>query len=188
MRAVLLVIAAGVAVCGLTATASGSYIYVKAELAQVLLQRAWQKSLDTGSEQPPWPWADTWPVARVQGPRSDRSTIVLAGAEGASLAFGPAWLRGSAFPGDKGMTVLAGHRDTHFEFLQQLTVGDELLLETLHHGVKRYRVQQIEIIDSTSAQIAIDHQYDTLVLVTCFPFDSLDTGSPLRWVVAAHEV
>jgi len=27
---------------------------------------------------------------------------------------------------------------------------------------------------------------DTLLLVTCYPFDSMDAGGPLRYVVEAH--
>jgi sortase A len=46
----------------------GAYIYAKAQLAQVLLERAWQRALAGEAAPKPWPWADTWPVARLEAP------------------------------------------------------------------------------------------------------------------------
>ena len=66
------------------------WIHAKALLAQVLLERAFAQTLATGTDVKPWSWADTWPVARVSVPRLGRSAIVLAGASGQALAFGPA--------------------------------------------------------------------------------------------------
>ncbi|UCE88716.1 MAG: class GN sortase, partial [Pseudomonadota bacterium] len=60
----------------------GAWIYAKAVLAQHLLHSAWQHTLAQRavSSQPrilPWPWADTWPVARLQVPRLDVDLVVL---------------------------------------------------------------------------------------------------------------
>ena len=73
------------------------YIHLKAELAQVLIARAWA----SGSVQRPWPWADTWPVAELIVPGLDVSRIVLAGDSGESLAFGPGHSFASAMPEDR---------------------------------------------------------------------------------------
>ncbi|MFP6625625.1 MAG: sortase, partial [Deltaproteobacteria bacterium] len=90
------------------------YIHAKAELSQVLLKRAWARTLEYGEPSRPWPWADTWPVARLRVPRLGIDQVVLAGASGASLAFAPGHLSGTASPGETGSTVISGHRDTHF--------------------------------------------------------------------------
>jgi hypothetical protein len=37
----------------------------------------------------PWPWAYTWPIARLMLPFKEIELIVLNGAYGRSLAFGP---------------------------------------------------------------------------------------------------
>jgi sortase A len=50
---------------GLWQTGSGAWIYMKAQLAQVLLQRAWAGTLAGQRHVKPWPWADTWPIARL---------------------------------------------------------------------------------------------------------------------------
>ena len=47
--------------------AGGVWIHAKAVLAQILLERAWQQTRDGGERVRPWPWADTWPVARLVG-------------------------------------------------------------------------------------------------------------------------
>ncbi|MGO1080839.1 hypothetical protein ACTOWL_35275, partial [Inquilinus sp. CA228] len=74
---------------GLVLAGQGLWIHAKAMLAQVLLDRAFAETLATGRAVKPWPWADTWPVARIDLPRLGESAIALAGASGQALAFGP---------------------------------------------------------------------------------------------------
>jgi sortase A len=70
--------AAILALLGGVLVAQGAWIHVKALLAQILLERAFAASLAGGHTVKPWPWADTWPVARIEVPRLHRSAIVLA--------------------------------------------------------------------------------------------------------------
>ena len=98
---------------------SGAYIPAKAWLAQELMQRAWVRGQSGAARPVPWPWADTWPVARLTSKARAVDLIVLAGGSGRTLAFGPGHLSASAMPGETGNTVIAGHRDTHFEFLEK---------------------------------------------------------------------
>ena len=51
---------------GLWQLGGAALIHGKAWLAQRLLDRAWAATLAGGHEVKPWPWADTWPVARLQ--------------------------------------------------------------------------------------------------------------------------
>ena len=69
--------------------AIGLWIPAKAALAQALLEAAWQRTTEMGERVRPWPWADTWPVARLTVPRLNTSWIVLSGSSGRTLAFGP---------------------------------------------------------------------------------------------------
>jgi sortase A len=50
---------------------------VKARVAQVLLDRAFTRSLAEGHPVRPWPWADTMPVARLTLPRLGASDVAL---------------------------------------------------------------------------------------------------------------
>ena len=58
-----------------------AYIAAKAELAQVLIGKAWQRTLAGEQAVKPWPWADTWPVARLIMAERDVDLFVLAGAD-----------------------------------------------------------------------------------------------------------
>ena len=108
----------------------GLWIHAKARLAQYLIADAWQETLAMGKNIKPWPWADTWPVARLQ--MNDAVDLyILEGANGSALAFGPGHMRSSAYPGTAGVSIVAGHRDTHFRFLQQLVTGDLLNITTV---------------------------------------------------------
>ena len=107
-----------------------AWIHTKAALAQYLLVRAWDSAQREGEAQKPWPWADTWPVARLQLPTLDADYRVLAGTSGQALAFGPGLHE--VFDGAGGRwAVIAGHRDTHFGFLQSVQPGMALWLEDM---------------------------------------------------------
>ena len=82
--AVGLLVALGVALL-----AAGFWLPAKAELAQHLLNRAWNRTTEGDAAAKPWPWADTHPVARLALPGSGEPLTVLAGASGRNLAFAP---------------------------------------------------------------------------------------------------
>jgi hypothetical protein len=115
----LTILIAGLLAIGGWQVWEGSWIYAKARLAQVLLQRAWSRALAGEAMPKPWPWADTWPVARLRMQHPSVDLIVLAGAYGRTLAFGPGHVTSSALPGQEGTVMLTGHRDTHFRFLKE---------------------------------------------------------------------
>ena len=85
-------------------------VHAKAWLAPLLIDRAWYESQRHATEVKPWPWADTWPVARLSVPTQGIERYVLSGANGASLPFGPGHMTGTALPGESGTIVIAGHR------------------------------------------------------------------------------
>jgi sortase A len=161
------------------------WIEAKAELAQLLLRRAWQRIQAGNAEARPWPWADTRPVARLAAPALGVSTFVLSGASGRTLAFGPGHLDGTPEPGSRGNVVISGHRDTHFAFLERLRAGDELVLEGRDGGARRYRVAWARVVDRSELGITDDAGDTRLTLVTCYPFHALQPGGPLRYVVVA---
>ncbi|MDX1569850.1 MAG: class GN sortase [Xanthomonadales bacterium] len=167
--------------------ADGLKIQAKAWLAQTLLARSWIAIRAGENEIRPWPWADTRPVGRLRVPRLAIDQLVLEHASGRNLAFGPTHVAPSASPGAPGHVVLSGHRDTHFRFLGDLRSGDTLLLA----GPEReriYRVAATRIIDSRRESLLLAPEDDHLSLVTCYPFDAISPGGPLRYVVHALAV
>jgi sortase A len=175
------------ALIGAGLLARGLWIPAKAALAQALLERAWETSQRDGRGARPWPWADSWPVARLRVPAHGVDLVVLAGATGRTLAFAPGHLAGSAGVGASGNTVLSGHRDTHFRFLAALRSGDEIELEGLTGATHRYRVTRLEIVDEHAVSVLAESDRALLTLVTCYPFETPLPGGPLRYVVVAEE-
>ena len=163
----------------------GAWIHAKAQLAQYLLQRAWTRTLEGERDARPWPWADTWPVARLRVPAHGVDLIVLDGVSGRTLAFAPGHASGSPMPGEMGTSVISGHRDTHFRFLAALKPEDEIVVEVPGRPAARFSVVETAVVDSRLAVIRSAGR-PALALLTCYPFDALRAGGPLRWVVTAR--
>ena len=185
-RRVVLICIILLAAFGLASFGHGAYIYAKAQVAQWLLHAAWSEARATGNAVRPWPWADTHPVARLVAPGHDADVLILAGASGRTLAFGPGHLDGSPMPGDAGNAVVTAHRDTHFRFLRAMAPGDELVIERAEGGMRHFRIRGTYVADYRELNLPRDTPVPTLTLVTCYPFDALDPGGPLRYVVVAE--
>ena len=176
-----------VLLAGLGLLSQAFWLEAKAWLGQQLIARAWAQSLQSGQPVKPWPWADTWPVARLSLPNGE-VRYVLHGVSGHALAFGPGHLTASAKPGQTGSTVIAGHQDSHFRVLESVSI-DELLQIEDHQGQSHtYRVEQIRIVDSSQERLQLQWDTPELRLISCYPFDSLTTGGDLRYVVSAIPV
>lgn len=166
----------------------GVYLHAKAQLAQVLLQSAWERTLAGEINVKPWPWADTWPVARLRSPAHDVDIIVLAGDSGRVLAFGPGHHFGSAVPTQTGHSLISAHRDTHFHFLKDVALNEELQVQNTRGEWHRYRVVETRVLDAYNAGFAQHGQASMISLITCYPFDALAPGGSLRFVLTAQEM
>lgn len=159
---------------GLGLLAHGLYIPAKAALAQVLLARAWEATVETGRPAKPWPWADTHAVGRLE--IAGRRFVVLGGSSGEAMAFGPALSEGTASP------LINGHRDTHFRVLRDVEPGDEVVWQTAK-GETRYRIAGTVVVERPRARVVPG----ALTLTTCWPFGGVLRG-PERFVVTALPV
>lgn len=179
-----------IALCFITLVSWGNsiWIYGKAELAQWLIKDAWEKTLVSGEHHLPWPWADTWPVARIQVPKQNIDYYVLAGSTGTSLAFGPGHIDGTALPNEHGTTVLSGHRDTHFRFLEHTKLNERIKVQDKTANWHHYEVAQKHIHDIEQSDWYIDPHQNELQLITCYPFDAIVTGGKLRHITIARKV
>jgi sortase A len=174
-------------VAGIVCVSEAAWIHVKSSLAQALIGAAWRRELAGSRRTQPWPWADTRPLARLtirEGSHA-REFMVLEGSSGRNLAFGPAHDPASAMPGETGNSVIEGHRDTHFAVLRDIKLGDALDVETVKRRHASFIVTNVRIVDSMRARIALRADQPRLTLVTCYPFDAVVPGGPLRLVVTA---
>jgi sortase A len=164
-----------------------TWIFAKAQVAQVLFERAFAHTIVSGEPVKAWSWADTWPVARIEISRIKASAIVLHGGSGEALAFGPALLDETSRIGEPGTAVVSAHRDTHFAFLKDVVVGDRITITRDDGLVFTYRVTGTSIVDWNKSGIDRHANGFNLVLATCYPFDAITQGSQ-RYLVHAELV
>lgn len=165
------------------------YIPAKAMLAQVLLRQAWANTLlHQGQVNKPWPWADTWPVARLIVPSQDIDQIVLHSDAGNSLAFGPGESVQSFQGKQHSVTMISAHRDTQFHFLKDIAIGETIALQNTQGLYQRYRVQDMQILDTRNGNIRVPQTGRWLIMVTCYPFGALLAGGSKRYIVTAQAV
>ncbi|HSP14673.1 MAG TPA: class GN sortase [Thermoanaerobaculia bacterium] len=185
MRAQVISLLVCMAMTGMLLFGHGAWIYAKARLAQVLLDGAWSRTLHGEQHAKPWRWADTWPVAKIEFSRQHRAFIVLSGASGRAMAFGPGHVDGTAAPGAIGNCVISAHRDTQFAVLHDIDIGDEIVIETRSGEAVRYRVRSIRVVKQRDTAVMADSGDRRLTLITCYPFNAIRPGGELRYAVVA---
>jgi len=174
-------------IAGAVCVSEAAWIHAKASLAQALISAAWRREHAGSRSAQPWPWADTRPLAQLTfGEGADAPKfMVLEGSSGRNLAFGPTHDPASVMPGEPGNSVIEGHRDTHFALLREINLGDTLHVETLAKRDVAFVVTNLRIVDSRRTRISLRADGPRLTLVTCYPFDAVIPGGPLRFIVTA---
>ncbi|WP_438752753.1 class GN sortase [Pararhizobium sp. O133] len=176
-----------VGLAGLMLVGKGFYIKAKAELSQVLLKLSFEAQLLGETDVKPWPWADFSTEAEITAPRIGQTAVVLSGASGEALAFGPARLANTPAPGELGTSVIAAHRDTHFRWLKDVKPGDLLVVTRKDGANLTFRVGASRIARWDKSGINADAPGRNLALATCWPFEATTQG-PLRYIVNAELV
>ena len=161
-------------------------IDLKAQVAQILLNHAWQQSLKNGEGVQPWPSFDGSPIFKLEIVKHQISQIVLDGTSGQSLAFGPAFHQESFLPSSNKITAISSHRDSHGEYIKNLEIGDILKLQDLDNNWHTYKIEEFLIVNVKNA-VTINKR-NRLLLITCYPFDALLSGTPLRYIVSAINI
>ena len=177
---------------GASLTARAMYLHAKADLASVLIRRAWDKTVADGQPHRPWSSADTYPVARLRIPRLGYDEVVLEGATPRTLAFGPARLLSGAALGEPGNVELAGHRTSWFRPLEDLEARDEIQVQWFDAHKRKlrertYTVDDIRIVSPEEVTSLSPSSDEALTLITCYPFGH-SPRSPQRFVVLASPV
>src|SRR3954452_14714773 len=90
-------------------------------------------------------------VAKLSIPRLETSLYVVEGDEENELRRGPGHMSGTPMPGERGNSIIAGHRDTHFRVLKDIRQGDDIMVET-SRGQFLYRVRNTSIVAPTDTR------------------------------------
>lgn len=154
---------------------AGSYYNVYR--AQRLLIKQWQRT-SSGEAVSQGPV-----LSRISIPRIGLDAVIVEGTNRKSLAQGPGHLLSTALPGERGNVVIAGHRDTFFRRLSELSPGDDIFIqrngESFHYVVSGKRVVQADDVSVVRAG-----RRSILTLITCFPMTYIGPA-PQRLVIEA---
>ncbi len=130
------------------------------------------------------------PTARVRIPKIGLDKIVVEGVALPDLKKGPGHYPDTPLPGQQGNAAIAGHRTTYgapFNRIDELTVGDEILVETVQ-GHFRYVVSEQRIVSPTQVDVLADQGDDRLTLTSCNPKYSARQRIVIIAKLAANEV
>ncbi len=116
-------------------------------------------------------------------PRVALDAVVLHGSDTQTLRRGPGHVEHTALPGAAGNVVIAGHRDSFFRRLRDVTVGDDVFIDTTE-GHFQYRVTSMHVVKAQDVSVLDQTADATLTLITCYPFWVLGPA-PDRFVVRA---
>jgi sortase A len=125
-------------------------------------------------------------IGRLTIETADISVLVGSASDDLSLRRGAGHIAGTAFPGDRGNIGIAGHRDDVFRDLRKVRYGDDIWLQT-PEGTFKYRVETLLTVSPERVDVLEPQGYETITLVTCYPFDYIG-AAPLRYIVRAKKV
>jgi sortase A len=119
-------------------------------------------------------------------PRLGLSEVVAEGDDDESLNIAVGHLPDTPLPWLLGNSALAAHRDTRFQALRNIRIGDRLSLAT-PHGDFVYAVRRFLIVQPDDISVLVPTEQRSLTLITCYPFIYIG-HAPRRFIVQADEV
>jgi sortase A len=109
---------------------------------------------------------------------------VFPGETEANMTRGAGRISGSPRFGEPGNVSVSSHRDGFFRKLEDIRVGDEIVVDT-RAASYRYVVAEIRITEPTDTTVLWPGDGPELTLVTCYPFNFIGRA-PQRYVVRAE--
>jgi sortase A len=123
-------------------------------------------------------------VGQIRIERLALAAMISEGSDSRTLDRAVGHAPGTAFPGELGNVVLAGHRDTFFRELREVREHDEVRLIT-PDGAFTYRVVETMIVSPDRVDLMEPVNESILTLVTCYPFTYVGSA-PQRFIVRAE--
>jgi sortase A len=185
MRPLAASLAAILAATGIWAIGAVFWSDAKSWLTQVLVAHAWQRSLAAGQHVKPWPWAESWPVARLTVPRLGIERYVLSGGD-AMPELGARHMAGTALPGEAGNSVIGALQEEDFAFLRGLPAQTAIEVDSMDARGIRYTVRYVQELDPRDVWITKQEGPARLTLITCAASAMASAGGPPCYVVSAY--
>src|SRR5947199_3840044 len=147
------------------------------------LSARWEKQNSPSHAAPPKAEDPRDQMTRLSIPSIDLDAIVVEGTSRRQLAIAPGHMTDTAAPGEKGNSVITGHRDTFFRHIYELKKGDEIVVR---RGGKsfQYLVERKFVVQPTDVAGLRPTSDARLTLITCYPTYYVGPA-PERLVVTA---
>lgn len=116
-------------------------------------------------------------------PSLKRKLPILQGTGVKELKKGVGHFTQSVLPGEEDNCVFSGHRDTVFRQLDNLMIGDPLIVQT-SAGTFTYEVDDTRIVHKDDKTVIVPTDHAILTMTTCYPFNALG-NAPNRYIVSA---
>ena len=129
---------------------------------------------------------DAFAILKIENSKKTGTYTVLPNVGEDTLKDNIGWLPSSSLPGQDGLCIFMGHRDTDFRILQYVEVGDVMTVYT-DDLIYHYEVSKTEIVNSDSELRFSTMLGANLVLVTCYPF-YYSGHAPQKMVVYASKI
>jgi len=172
-------------VIGLIGIAKASMQPIKAIIGQHYLEVAWKESLKANKLSKPWRSADFYMIGELTVPKLNISRVILSSASGEAMAWGIGRVNNVQTSSKYRPIILAGHRDSHMQFMSKLSVGDKLELMMSDRSLKTFIISKADITKKPELSISVlNSENERLVLTTCWPFSANKRGLK-RYVLIA---
>lgn len=122
-------------------------------------------------------------IGTIDFPSLKMSWPIFQGTSNSELAKGVGHYLNSVLPGQIDNSVLAGHRETVFNRLGELSIGDVIITKT-DVGTFKYRVRQFRIVKRSDRTVIVPTPSGVLTLATCYPFNYVGITNKSFIVVA----
>ena len=187
-RKLFITLGCGLIILGLFGIAKASLMPIKAIIGQHYLEVAWKDSLKSNKLSKPWKSADFYMIGELIVPKLKISRVILNSVSGEALTWSIGRINNIGSSAKNGPIILAGHRDSHMQFMSKLNIGDKIELMMTDGVLKTYEISKLDITDKPELKISnISINHDSLILTTCWPFNASKSG-PQRYIIMAKSV
>jgi sortase A len=166
-------ISTGVSLVLLTASA---YRWMHQEQQRLMLRQSLVTEISAVSGAPQ-------DVTLLSIPKINLEAAILESTTRKSLLLAPGHVEKTAWPGEGGNSVIAGHRDTFFRRLNELQNGDDVVV-TRGQRQYHYVVSSKSIVNPSEISVTLPSSDARLTLVTCYPTYYIGPA-PKRLIVVA---
>ena len=120
---------------------------IKAIIGQHYLEVAWQDSLKNNKLSKPWKNADFYMIGELIVPKLKISRVILSSVSGEALAWSIGRVTNIGPSSSRSPVILAGHRDSHMQFMSKLNIGDKIELMMTDGVLKTYEISKTMITE-----------------------------------------